>query len=270
MIGAWLLERRRRRWMARPFPSEWRAILEADLAHWAILDDTERHRLEGLTQAFIHTTAWRGDGGLVVDDRMKVLIAAQACLLLLGLETTGYARVRTVFVFPGRYLLRGTGVNDTGEVDADRAALGHTSLRGPIVLSWPDVLAGARNAGDGRNVVIHEFAHKLDMLDGLVDGTPPLPCPKRLRAWVTAMTPAWESLVEAAQEGRKTFLDPYGATNVGEFFAVATEAFFEKALPFRATEPAVYAQLVAFYGQDPAARSRHVQGAITTSTPSSG
>lgn len=241
--------------MARPFPDAWRSILASDLAHWGSLSEAERHRLERLTHAFVHTTSWRGDGGLVVDDRMKVLIAAQACLLLLGLETTGYARVRTIFIFPGRYLLRGTGMHDSGEVDADRAALGHTSLRGPIVLSWPDVLAGARNAGDGRNVVMHEFAHKLDMLDGLVDGTPPLPCPKRLRAWVDAMTPAWQELVDDATRGRKTFLDPYGATNVGEFFAVATEAFFEKALAFQVHEPSVYRELAAFYRQDPAARA---------------
>ncbi len=255
MIGRWLRERRRRRWLSRPFPDAWLAVLEADLAHWKRLDDAERRRLTALTLAFVHTTTWRADGGLVLDDRMKVLIAAQASLLLLGLDETGYARVRTVFVFPGRYLLRGSGMRDSGEVDVDRTALGHTSLRGPVVLAWPDVLAGARNAGDGRNVVMHEFAHKLDMLDDLVDGTPPLPCPRRLRAWVNAMTPAWERLVAATAAGHKTFLDRYAATSVGEFFAVATEAFFEKAVAFRAHEPEVYRELAAFYRQDPAARA---------------
>lgn len=241
----------------RPFPPAWVEILEQNFGHWKFLGEQERERLRGLIQVLVEEKSWHGCGGLEVTDEIRVSIAAQAALLLLGMEHDYYENVDSILVYPSGYLLPRAPVQSGGVVRDDPVAvLGSAHQGGPIVLSWDSSRAGGRNALDGKNVVYHEFAHKLDMLDGVVDGTPELDDGKEFDAWVEVMTHEFEELARRARKGRKSLLDKYGATNVGEFFAVATEVFFEKPGQMQRQHGRLYGVLRDFYGQDPAARMK--------------
>ena len=196
---------------------------------------------------------WEGCGGLEMTDEIRVTIAAQACLLILNIEHEYYRRVTSILVYPAAYKTMPSRGRD-GVIREGQANLGEAWLRGPVVLSWDDARRGALDPKDGHNLVFHEFAHKLDMLDGAADGTPPLADQETLRQWVQTMTREFAALRDAAERGRKTVLDTYGATNPAEFFAVATECFFEKARQLRQRHPAVYELLKDYYQQDPAER----------------
>ena len=196
---------------------------------------------------------WEGCGGLEMTDEIRVTIAAQACLLILNIEHEYYRRVTSILVYPAAYKTMPSRGRD-GVIREGQANLGEAWLRGPVVLSWDDARRGALDPKDGHNLVFHEFAHKLDMLDGAADGTPPLADQETLRQWVQTMTREFAALRDAAERGRKTVLDAYGATNPAEFFAVATECFFEKARQLRQRHPSVYELLKDYYQQDPAER----------------
>ena len=196
---------------------------------------------------------WEGCGGLEMTDEIRVTIAAQACLLILNIEHEYYRRVTSILVYPAAYKTMPSRGRD-GVIREGQANLGEAWLRGPVVLSWDDARRGALDPKDGHNLVFHEFAHKLDMLDGAADGTPPLADQETLRQWFQTMTREFAALRDAAERGRKTVLDTYGATNPAEFFAVATECFFEKARQLRQRHPSVYELLKDYYQQDPAER----------------
>jgi Mlc titration factor MtfA (ptsG expression regulator) len=251
MLFAWLKKNRRRKIVGAPFPEHLRQNLTDELAHYPRLETAEQRQLEGIIQILMAEKDWVGCGGLELTERIKALIAAQAGTLLLGLEHDYYRNISTVLIYPSGYAIEGAGPMDI-LAPADRAVLGHAQLRGPVVLSWQHAQAGGRDADDGKNLVYHEFAHKLDMLDGVVDGTPIMADQRALAEWVQVMTKAYESLQRDAKKGRRSVLDHYGATDVGEFFACATEAFFERACKMNAQAPALYGVLKGFYGQDPA------------------
>lgn len=259
MLFTWLTERRRKHILEEPFPEAWRGVLERNVAHWALLDAEERKRLCDLVQVFIAEKTWQGCGGLELTDEIRVTIAAEACLLLLGRDHGLFADVESILVYPSAVVPpeRPRGFfSNTLEVHKERAVLdGEAHLHGPVILVWDAVRRGARHAGDGRNVVFHEFAHKIDMLGGEVDGTPPLEDRARREAWAEVCTRVYRAL-EAEEPAVRRVLDPYGATNEAEFFAVATESFFERPEALREALPALYALLQDFYQQDPAARLR--------------
>ena len=188
-------------------------------------------------------------------DEVKVTVSAQAGLLLLGLEHDYYRNVLSVLVYPAGYLLPGSLIDGDSLVEQEERVpvLGTAHQRGPVILSWRSARHGGRDGRDGRNLVYHEFAHKLDMLDGLVDGTPPMG-DRQLEQWVVVMTEAYERLRKRTGEGKRTLLDPYGATDVAEFFAVATELFFEQPVQLRDRHPRLYGVLRDFYRQDTAQR----------------
>ena len=193
---------------------------------------------------------WEGREGLQVTGRMKVTVAAQACRLTLGLDPGAYRRVRTVYLFPSTYSTEApTG---DGGVQGQSHRHGEAWLRGPILLSWNATQQGIQNPDDGRNLVYHEFAHKLDMLDNFADGTPPLSSQDQYDAWVRIVGAEFRDLRQAKERGRRTLLDKYGATNPAEFFAVATEAFFERPERLRDRHYELYACLCRFYSQNPA------------------
>lgn len=213
-------------------------------------------RLRRITQILVAEKHWEGCGGLELTDEIPVTIAAQAALLLLGIEHDYYRNVLSVLVYPEGYLVPAREVGAGGWVVAEGriAVEGTAHARGPVVLSWQSARAGGRDARDGRNVVLHEFAHKLDMLDGLVDGTPPLRSSAALDGWVASMTPVFEEVKSRRRRRGGDLLSDYAGTDVGEFFAVATEIFFEQGPQLREQHPAVYDALRGFYGQDPAER----------------
>jgi hypothetical protein len=236
------------------FPEAWRAMVRRNVPDVARLSDDERRELEGHVAVFLEAKRFEGAGGLVVTDEMRVTIAAQACLLVLGrCEGEPYPDLVTVVVYPRAYVAKVVRGDGGVVVEGREVRLGESWGQGTVVLAWDAVLSGAAAPHDGHNVVLHEFAHQLDQEDGASDGTPDLPF-LRYAAWARVLGAAYQGLVEADAEGRRTVLDRYGATNAGEFFAVATEAFFEKPRALRQRHPELYAELAAYYGRDPAER----------------
>jgi Mlc titration factor MtfA (ptsG expression regulator) len=263
MFG-WLQARHRRQILEHPFPDGWNAILERNLKHWRFLDDAEQVQLRSLVQVFVAEKKWAGCGGLALSDEIRVTIAGLACLLVLGLDHTLYSNVRTILVYPSTVVAPGESTALCAGVTIEGPAVpiyGQSFLRGPVVLVWDAVLRGAIHPERGHNVVYHEFAHKLDMLDGCVDGTPPLGGREQYLRWIEVCTREYNALRRRAAQGERTFLDAYGATNPGEFFAVITEFFFDKPLQMQRHHPELFSLLQEFYRQDPAAReARHAPG----------
>lgn len=257
MLFGWFKRRRRRKLLATPPPAHWAPWLAADLEAWPTFSEVEQRRLLDIARVLIAEKSWEGAGGFELTEQAQVIIAVQAAVLLLGLAHDYYPNVYSIVVYPTGYVLPGGHADAAGVVsEAARPVLGTAHHRGPVVLSWRSARQGGRDADDGRNLVYHEFAHKLDMLDGTVDGTPPLPDDRAYRTWFEVMTAHYERLQHAAETGRRTVLDKYGATNVAEFFAVATETFFEKSRQLRERHPDLYGALQMFYRQDPAGRQR--------------
>jgi Mlc titration factor MtfA (ptsG expression regulator) len=252
MLFAWLERRRRRRLLAAPFPADWLAHLRRNVAAYEILTGAEQARLRDDLRVFIAEKSWEGCGGLSVTDEVRVSIAAQACLLLLGVEHDYFAHVQTVLVYPTAYRSPDGEVGPDGVVREGIGRHGEAWRGGPVVLAWDEVRAGGQNHRDGRNVVLHEFAHQLDFLDGLIDGTPPLRDAEQYREWQRVMTAEFDRLRADVGRGRATVLDAYGATDPAEFFAVATECFFEKPRQLQERHPEVYGALRGYYCQDPA------------------
>jgi MtfA peptidase len=235
-----------------PLPAAWRERLDA-LPFVAALPPARRARFDERVRRFVEEKSWEGCAGLVVTDEMKVAVAAHAVLLALELPDGAYRSVRSILVYPSAF------VNPTGRVDEHgivHEGMGQAGEawhgRGPVIVSWDSARSSVAQSSDGYNVLFHEFAHKLDLLDGWADGTPPLVRRADYEAWTTVMTREHEEHRRAVSSGRRTLLDPYAATDPAEFFAVATEVFFERPLALREAHPDVYARLVAFYRQDPA------------------
>ena len=217
------------------------------------LDEQERKQLRDLAVLFLHEKQISAAGGLALDQEMKLGIAIQACILVLHLGIDYYDGWVEIIVYPDAFVPRHEIRNEHGLVETDENSYaGQAWLHGPVILSWADV----ENAGDadGANVVIHEFAHKLDMLNGDANGFPPLHAGMSREAWAQTFSDAYKDLCRRVEAGEDTDIDPYATESPGEFFAVVSEAFFEIPDIVRATYPAVYAQLAEFYRQDPASR----------------
>lgn len=246
--------RRRERLRAQPFPKEWRAIIERNVRLFARLPAADQSELLGHVLVFVDEKHFEGCGGLRLTDEMRVTVAAQACLLLLHRETDYYPRLTSILIYPTSYIVPeerhvGGGVWEEGE----DVMLGHTQSRlNAVVLAWDETLHGARNVGDGSNLVFHEFAHQLDFEDSVTDGTPLLESPAQYASWARVLGTDFDRLRQAESEGANTLLDQYGATNPAEFFAVATEFFFDRPRELHAKHAALYEELRSFYRQDPA------------------
>jgi Mlc titration factor MtfA (ptsG expression regulator) len=264
VIFDWLDERRRKRVLQTPFPAEWAGLLARNMVHFGLLDEDERRRLCELVQLFVADKDWEGCNGLELTDEIRVTIAGQACLLVLNLNHVLYANVETILVYPSTFIPR--RVEDPifaspGIEHPLMPLLGEAHRRGPVILTWDAVRRSGRHPELGHNVVYHEFAHKLDMLDGAVDGVPPLGDKHEYERWNRVCKEEYERLRELSDAGREGVLDPYGGTDEAEFFAVVTEAFFDVPLELLAAHPALYEILAAFYRQDTAARARRAGSA---------
>jgi MtfA peptidase len=247
-------QRRRERLRAEPVPLAWRVILERNLPIFTRLPLEDQTELLRHVQVFLAEKKFEGAGGLQLTDEIRVTIAAQACLLLLHRDTDYYPDLLTIIVYPSGYTVEderhvGGGVWEEGGEDR----LGHTArgLRA-LVLAWDAARHGALDPSDGENLVLHEFAHQLDFENRGADGTPALATRAEYLAWARVMSAEFEALRHASRTGASTLLDSYGATNPAEFFAVITEAFFERPRALRARHAALYAELERFFRQDPA------------------
>ena len=253
MIFSWLRNRRRRKLLAEPFPIRWDAFLRTNVAHYLRLSEAEQARLRDITRIIVAEKKWEGTRGLFVTEEMKVTIAAQAALLLLGLDHDYYARVDSIVVYPGKF--RTPQREDDWEDDelSEVQAEGQAVYRGPVILSWEDVLPEGRDPDEGYNVVVHEFAHQLDFLDNVVNGTPPLGDRELEARWKYVMTIAYEDHRREIQKGEEEcFFSEQAADNETEFFADASEAFFCRPVDVREFYPEVYRLFTAYYRVDPA------------------
>ena len=259
MIFSWLKNRRRRKLAQQPLPDQWAPWLEA-LPFYTTLTDEERARLQGILRILIAEKKWTGGEEYPVTEEMRVVISAQAALLILEIEHEYFRRVKEIIVRPRAYQAGHSHRAASGVVSEGMRNSGEAWYRGPVILSWDGVRTGADDPKDGHNLVLHEFAHKLDMLDGFVDGTPPLHRRAAYATWTAVMTEEFQKLKDAARRGRRTVLDRYGATNEAEFFAVATETFFEKPRQLHQKHESLYDLLRDYYRQDPLARLRRAAG----------
>lgn len=255
---SWFADKRRKKIREKPFPSTWEDILRRNVAHYCLLNASERAELRALIQVFIVEKNWEGAGGLTLTDEIRVTISAQACLLLLGLPHNYYQNVETIIVYPSTVIPppRKPGFFEVPlePVKISQPIIGQAFRQGPVIIIWDVALQGSRHPESGHNVIYHEFAHKLDMLDGAADGTPPLRDRAEYRDWVKTCTYEYLRLRRDIEQGKSSFLDAYAASSEAEFFAVATEQFFDRPHILIKHSPELYRVLKEYYRQDPVSR----------------
>ncbi|HBX39807.1 M90 family metallopeptidase [uncultured Marinobacter sp.] len=243
---------RRERELRAPFPTSWREHLDANVPLYRRLPEALKQTLEQRVQLFLSEKEFYGCDGFEVDDAVRVTIAGHACLLVLARPYSDFDEVSSILVYPDAYHVRdiesdGMIVSESNEIRA-----GEASSRGQVVLAWRECQEAARNPHSGHNVMLHEFAHQLDYLDGTADGAPPL-SGEQARHWQSSMTTAYEDLRHSLRHHHRSWLDPYGATEPAEFFAVLTEAFFQQPRHLKREQPEVYKALQGYYRLDPTA-----------------
>ncbi|MBU0637961.1 MAG: zinc-dependent peptidase [Planctomycetes bacterium] len=239
--------------LAQPFPPDWLPTVARCLPCYHAMPPAPRDTLRRAIQVFVAEKRFVGTGGLVVDDEVKVTIAGQACLLIAGIPHLGvFPRLHEIIVHPHVYgeVVEAVGPDGT-RYQIPQMRAGEAWRRGPVRLAWDSVTRSIARPCDGYNVVYHEFAHVLDMQDGWTGGSPPLEKEQQV-AWARVFDAEYDAFVAAERRGQPTFLNPYGAANPTEFFAVLTEHFFEQPRGLRARHPELYGQLTGFYRQDPA------------------
>jgi len=251
-VLGWWRERRRASVRARPFPTAWLTAIEKNVRFFALLPAEDRTELLGHVQVFLAEKRFEGCEGFEVTDEVRATIAAQACILLLHRETDYFPEVETILVYPHTYAVPQEKRLPDGTVSEEPSVrLGESWHHGPVVLAWDDVVAGGLDPHDGRNVVLHEFAHKLDEEDGATDGAPRLARRSMYGPWARVLGREFLALRKEAEHHHRTVMDKYGATNPAEFFAVVTECFFEKPVALQRKHAELYEQLALFYKQDP-------------------
>jgi Mlc titration factor MtfA (ptsG expression regulator) len=250
---AWGLPRLRlARVLARPLAPGQLAIIERNVDQYRGMPAPLRQQLQRLVKQFLHQKRFVGCAGLELTEEMRVTIAAQACLLLLNRPSRVYPGLHTVLVYPGAFLVPRREQDAAGVVTETRQdLLGESWGDGRVVLSWEHVRRAGLEPEGPHNVVLHEFAHQLDSESGSNNGAPWLGSPERYRSWSETLSRDFELLRRDAWFGYRDVLDPYGATNPAEFFAVATESFFEQPHALASRHPALYAEFQAYYRVDP-------------------
>ncbi|MBD5781912.1 zinc-dependent peptidase [Pelagicoccus sp. NFK12] len=231
------------------FPEAWNAILLKNVPLVSKLPARFRERLETNIKLFIAEVGFEGQGGVQVTDEIRVTVAAQACLLTVGRENKRYPRLKNVIIYPSAFTDSQRSPHYNSEKPIYR--LGESWTTGTVILAWDSTRRGALNMHDGQNVALHEFAHQLDQEDGVGDGVPIFETQSAFAAWAAVFTKEYEIQVKKATKGHRSVLDHYGATNYAEFFAVSTEAFFEKPKQLKRKRPEIYKILKNYYHLDP-------------------
>ncbi|HWA97197.1 MAG TPA: M90 family metallopeptidase, partial [Pirellulales bacterium] len=235
MLFNWLRERRRRAILAEPFPDAWQAAIQRNVRLYSMLPAEEHADVRNYVHDFTAEKNWEGCGGLEMTDEIRATISAHVAILTLGFDEQYFSRVLSILVYPTSYIApRVPFVREGLVLERDDAREGEAWYRGPVILSWADVLTDGRGERPGRNLVLHEFAHQLDMLNGASDGIPAIETNAELQRWKKVVGSSYRRLVRDCEAGRRPVLNCYGATSRTEFFAVATEAFFELPMELRA------------------------------------
>ena len=232
-----------KKWAKEPFPAEWIEILKKNVVLYEKLPEWLQKELHGHILIYRKEKSFEGCGGLEVTEEMKVTVAGLACIMLLNRESSHYKDLRTILMYPAAYF---------SDPDKEEVRLGESWVHGTVVLSWSDVTSSANDVRDGKNLVLHEFAHQLDQEDGAGDGVPELETESQYITWAEVLSKEYDTLVKRTNRGNRTLLRAYGATNPAEFFAVATEVFFERPKKMKKKHPELYNELKQFYHLDPA------------------
>jgi Mlc titration factor MtfA (ptsG expression regulator) len=255
---AWLMgepylrERKRQKIRARPFPADWRAILQRRVPYVRAMPVDLQLQLKQHIQVFLAEKAFIGCGGQQITDEVRVTVAAQACLLLLNRPRGYYPQLRQILVYPGGFVVQRGHTDGSGVFHEGHQALsGESWSEGQVILSWQDARDGAANPNDGQNVVIHEFAHQLDQETGHANGAPALARRDHYARWAQVLGAEFSALQGRAAHAQTSLLSDYGATDPAEFFAVASEVFFEQPQRMAAEHPGLYRELSQLYHLDP-------------------
>jgi len=242
-----------RRIQQQKFPAEWEPLVRQALPIYAGLSRAQQQQLHELIKIFLARKTFVGCGGQQIDDVVRVTIAANACLLLLDRNTDCYPQLHSVLVYPSTFVVEHEQRDAIGLVSTNSNPLvGESWSNGKVILAWDDAQRGVTNFRDGHNVVLHEFAHELDHEDGSTNGAPILRTRGAYKSWAAVFAAEFAELQLKAVHGQESLLDKYGATNPAEFFAVATETFFERPREMQAHHAELYQELKSFYCVDPA------------------
>lgn len=243
---------RRKKIIKRDFSKEWMDIIERNVPLYHGLPHNLQQELLDHVKFFIYEKRFRGAKGLEVNDEMKVTIAANACILILNRKSNYFKKLSTVVVYPSSFYDNIDVQDSIGVVQQQKHhVLGQSYQLGLVRLAWDSSLSGGKNIYDGSNLIYHEFAHQLDTNDNVADGTPILASRDEYPQWVETMSKRYKELLAEVKQRKKTFLGSYAATNAAEFFAVATEKFFEKPERMHREQADLYKELQDFYKQDP-------------------
>jgi len=247
-------DRRRKKIAARPFPEAWLMLLKQNVPLYSRLPEADQDELKRHILIFLAEKRFEGCGGLRMTDQIRITIAAHACILLLHRQTDYYPGLKSILVYPRAFVAPKIHhwVGET-VLEGEETRLGESWHHGSVVLSWNDVRRGAADVHDGRNVVLHECAHQLDSSGGRGDSTPILRDRASFLAWARSLGEEYEDFQREIEQDEGDVLDEYGATDPAEFFAVATECFFEIPKDLQREYPRLYDELKRFYQQDPAA-----------------
>ncbi len=251
-------DKRRREWLAAEMPSTWEEWLRLNVWQYPLLGSDQQQRVREFVCILLHEKDWVGGGQFEVTDEMCVTVASQAALLTLGFDKPYYFdRLKTIILYAGSYHPRPASTDELllghpdGPLFHPETLVGESWQGGPIVLAWKVVLRDGRHARRRRSVVLHEFAHQMDSLDGATDGAPPMTSYEFEKRWYKITETEYEELLEFAEEGKPTLLDTYGATNHAEFFAVVTECFFTAPHELARRHKELFAVVSQLFGQDP-------------------
>ncbi len=253
MLG-FFKDKRRRKLRDRPFPDAWVTYLNNNFPQYLLLPPVDREELHHHIHVFLGEKRLEGCEDFELTDEVCVTIAAQACLLILHRESDYYPELHSILIYPTTYVVEGEEVDEAGVVTEfadDRS--GETWEQGSMVLAWDEVLDGGCDLDDDFNVVFHEFAHQLDLENGEIDGVPHLESQERYASWSRVLIESLERFRKEVKRRKRTTIDPYAAEDLGEFFAVSVESFFEKPAELKKTYPELYRELSDYFRQDPAA-----------------
>lgn len=245
---------RRRRLMKQSFPDQWSKILHKNVPYARQLPADRQKKLKGLINIFLDEKRFEGCAGLEITDEIRVTIAAQACILMLGLDDLSYFYddLRSVLVYPESYVAEVKNHHNSFFVEEGfQRRHGEAWSHGNVILTWDEVQKGASDIHDGQNLVFHEFAHQLDYEYGATDQIEQNYDESHFLSWARVMGQEYQKFLRSLEQNQQTLIDSYGATNLAEFFAVISECFFEKPKELKAQHPKLYKQLREFYQQDP-------------------